>query len=134
MNNAIRIAVVAATALLIAFLGLKFLVTGNIGGLVPSPTPSAGPVLQLAAGGNPIFPGRYRTAFEPALTLARFGSVAELDCVSGYQCRGGINANESSWLDLEFGDEHGSELMAFGLAKVHDPSAPAELVDPPADA
>jgi hypothetical protein len=64
------------------------------------------------------------------LTIDR---VVDLDCSPGYQCRGDISVNLPNWLDLEFGNVHGSEIMVFKIDPVADPNSPSEQVDPPAD-
>jgi hypothetical protein len=94
----------------------------------PTPTQQ---VSELADGGT-VFAGTYHTRFKPDLTLT-IDKVVDLDCSPGYHCRGDISANLPNWLDLEFGNVHGSELMVFRIDPVADPNAPNELLDPPAD-
>jgi hypothetical protein len=83
-------------------------------------------------GGQTIFAGYYMTYFKPALTV-RIDKAVNLDCAPGYDCRGDVDANEAGWVDLEFGNVHGSELDIIRVDKVYDPMAPKTLVDPPAD-
>jgi len=119
---------VVGAALLISFALLRQL---NVGP-APTPIPTATPAPLPAVLGTPVFPGTYRTNFDPPLTIT-IGSVVDLDCSPGFQCRGNIAANLPSWLDLEFGTAHGSEFMVTGLDKVHDPTSPGSLIDPPSD-
>jgi hypothetical protein len=137
MNTATRLALAAAAVVLLAFIGLKFLVSGdNIGGPVtsPTPTPTAAPAVGVIGGdGTSVFAGTYRTAFVPAFTLTIDKSVMDPDCPPGIKCHGTANVNQPGWLDLGFGTVHGSELMVVGIAKIHDPSASGTLIDPPAD-
>jgi hypothetical protein len=140
MNVSVRLALAAAAVLVVAFAGIQFLTPNQqIGGpptsppsAAPSasPTPSASPVPALPAAGNPVFPGTYRPAFAPTLTLT-VDKVVDLDCAPGFQCRGSVDANLPSWLDMEFGTTHGAEIMIFALAQVPDPSSTG-LVAPPA--
>jgi hypothetical protein len=69
--------------------------------------------------GATLFPGTYQTNLDPPMTFAVDHEV-DLDCVPGYRCRGDVNVNESFWLDLEFGNHHGSELMVFRLIDTPD--------------
>ncbi|MEO6349047.1 MAG: hypothetical protein ABIP53_00140 [Candidatus Limnocylindrales bacterium] len=82
--------------------------------------------------GATLFPSRYASSVLPGVTLT-IGHEADLDCVAGYICRGDVNADFPFWLDLEFGNRHGSELMVFSFDKVLDPDSPGELMDLPAD-
>ena len=86
----------------------------------------------LACCGAKLFPGTYAPKLNPALTFTVDHEV-DLDCVPGYRCRGDVNVDEPDWLDLEFGNDNGSELMIFGLDKLTDPARPGKFVDPPAD-
>ena len=61
------------------------------------------------------------------------GHEVDLDCAPGYRCRGDVNVNQPDWLDLEFGNVHGSELMIFGFDKLTDPSDPSRSIDTAAD-
>ena len=100
-----------------------------------TPTPSATPsgqAVPLPAEGPNLFAGTYSTNFDPPLTLT-IGHEVDLDCVPGYRCRGDINVNQPDWLDFEFGNVHGSELMIFGFDKFTDPDDPNRSIDTPAD-
>jgi hypothetical protein len=94
----------------------------------PGPTPVA--LTALPEGGSEVFPGRYSTHFEPALTLTIDRQV-QIDCAPGYRCRGDVNVNSSNWLDLEFGHDHPIEIHIMGFQQVYDPKHPAKLIDPP---
>jgi hypothetical protein len=77
MNNVARLAIAAAAVVVIAFLGIRFLVPGSnsVGGpgatptptavATPTPTPAATPTLSpgaavpLPSGGGAVLPGRY---------------------------------------------------------------------------
>ena len=101
----------------------------------PPPTaapPSASPGLETLATEGDLFPGRYRTQFDPAMTIT-VTDLVDLDCAPGYRCRGDINVNIDRWLDLEFGNVHGSELMIFRIDKVFVDEAAGTVEDPPAD-
>jgi len=107
--------------------------------LTPSPTTaptpaasSAAQVVPLPREGPNLFPGTYSTSFDPPLTLT-IGREVDLDCVAGYECRGDIDVNLPDWLDFEFGNDHGSELMIFGFDMLFDPEDPSRLIEPPAD-
>ena len=83
----------------------------------PSPTPvQTESILELADGGT-MFPGTYRTQFVPAMTIT-INNLVDLDCAPGYRCRGDIDVNIEHWLDLEFGNVHGAELMVVRLDQV----------------
>jgi hypothetical protein len=137
MNVSVRLALAAAAVVIVAFAGFRFLTPNQqVGGPTspPSAAPSASPfptvraATPLGAGGTPVNVGTYRAAFEPPFTFT-ISTVVNLDCTG--QCHGSIDANQPSWLDMEFGGVHGAELMVFALAKVADPSSTG-LVDPPA--
>jgi hypothetical protein len=98
----------------------------------PSPTPGPTQVVTIALpeGGSVVFPGRYTTHFEPALTLTIDRQV-QIDCAPGYRCRGDVNVNAPNWLDLEFGHDHPVEIHIMGFDRVYDPKHPGKLMDPP---
>jgi hypothetical protein len=79
-----------------------------------------------------MFPGTYRTNFDPAMTLTIDHNV-DLDCAPGYECRGDIDVNWPQWVAFEFGNVHGSELDVMRLDKVHASVTGGTLVDPPGD-
>jgi TolB protein len=86
----------------------------------------------LVCCGAKLFPGTYAPKLDPPITFTLDHEV-DLDCVPGYRCRGDVNVDEPDWLDLEFGNVHGSELMVFGLDKLPDPARPGKFIDPPDD-
>jgi hypothetical protein len=104
----------------------------SIPAATPSPTPGPTQVVTTALpeSGSVVFPGRYTTHFEPALTLTIDRQV-EIDCAPGYRCRGDVNVNSSNWLDLEFGHDHPIEIHMMGFDRVYDPKHPGKLMDPP---
>jgi hypothetical protein len=133
----------AAVVIAMIGVGLRVASTPAVGNYPsPSPTPSATPVSSPAAsaatvgvlpdGGQPVFSGTYSTRFQPALTLT-VDRVVDLDCSPGYLCRGTVDVNAAGWLDLEFGNVHGSEIDIIRLDKVYDPKSPKKLIDPPKD-
>jgi len=134
MNISVRLALATAAVVIVAFASYQFLAPSQqVGGPPTSPAtagPTASPVPTLPAGGNPIFPGTYRPVFQPTLTLT-IDKVVDLDCAPGFQCRGSVDANFPSWLDMEFGNTHGAELMIYAVAQVPDPSSTG-LIAPPA--
>jgi hypothetical protein len=88
--------------------------------------------IPLLCCGATLFPGTYATNVQPGLTLT-IGHEVDLDCVAGYICRGDVNVNLSFWLDLEFGNQHGSELSACSGTKILDPNKPGRLMALPGD-
>ena len=106
-----------------------------------SPAPSSGPAVasssptmaEMGEAGDhaPLFPGTYTTQFRPALTLT-VGHLVDLDCAVDFRCRGYINVNASSWLDVVFGVDHQAEFAVNRLDKIFDPLATGGLTDPPA--
>ena len=82
-----------------------------------APAPTASPGIQILATEGTMFPGIYRTAFVPAMTIT-INNLVDLDCAPGYRCRGDIDVNIEHWLDLEFGNVHGAELMVVRLDQV----------------
>ena len=102
--------------------------------VVPTPTPSAEPstvsVQQLGDSGT-IFPGTYKTKLDPAMTIT-IDDLVDLDCAPGYRCRGDIDLNTQVWVEFEFGNEHGSDLVIMSLSKLLD-SDGKTLIDPPDD-
>jgi hypothetical protein len=94
--------------------------------------PSQVAVTALPEGGNTVFAGRYTTQFKPALTLTIDRQV-DIDCAPGYQCRGDVDVNSSSWLDLEFGHDQPVEINVMGFDQVYDPNHPGKVIDPPTD-
>jgi hypothetical protein len=144
MNVSVRLALATAAVVVVAFAGYQFLVPSQqVGGPPTSPpsdapsataSPPASPVPTLPAGGNPVFPGTYTPAFQPTLTLTA-DKVVDLDCAPGFQCRGSVDANMPSWLDMEFGTTHGAELMVIALGQVLDPGTNSLIAPPvkPAD-
>jgi hypothetical protein len=98
----------------------------------PTDSPSPLPGIQLLASEGTMFPGTYRTALVPAMTLT-INNLVDLDCAPGYRCRGDIDVNIEHWVALEFGNVHGSQLDVTRVDKI--PAAPgqAKLVDPPDD-
>jgi hypothetical protein len=98
----------------------------------PSPTPvQTESILELADGGT-MFPGTYRTQFVPAMTIT-INNLVNLDCAPGYRCRGDIDVNIEHWLDLEFGNDHGAELMVVRLDQVWIDEAKGTAKDPSDD-
>jgi hypothetical protein len=108
--------------------------------LAPSPamtlpsTPRPSPALEsaLPESGNVVFPGRYKTHFEPALKLTIDRQV-DIDCAPGYRCRGDIDVNSVHWLDIEFGHDHPVEINMMRFDKVFDPKHAGKEMDPPTD-
>jgi hypothetical protein len=97
-----------------------------------SPSPSSS-ISVLGAGGSSLFPGTYSSQFDPAFIFTVPEEAVALDCAAGYECRGDINVNSPTFLDLEFGNVHGAEFMAARLDKVVDPTTAGAVIDPPAD-
>jgi hypothetical protein len=97
-----------------------------------SESPSATPRIEVLADGGTMFPGTYRTRFEPAMTIT-ITNLVDLDCAPGYRCRGDIDVNLPPWLGLEFGNDHGVELDVMRIDKVFASATGDALVDPPAD-
>jgi hypothetical protein len=97
-----------------------------------SPIVSGRAVKDLSTGGTTVFPGTYATLFHPELTLT-IGNVVNLDCAPGYRCRGEVDLNSANFLDLEFGNVHGSEVHIIRLDKVYDPAKPGKVINPPGD-
>jgi hypothetical protein len=87
-------------------------------------------VADLPATGSYLYPGRYMTAFEPALTLSIAGQV-RIDCAPGFRCRGDVDVNSPNWVDLEFGHDHPIDLMVMRLDGFV--GANGRAVAPPAD-
>jgi hypothetical protein len=88
--------------------------------------------VQILGSGPTMFPGTYRTNFDPAMTLT-IDHLVDLDCAAGYECRGDIDVNLPQWVAFEFGNVHGSELDVMRLDKVHASVTDQTLVDPPDD-
>jgi len=76
------------------------------------------PILLTLANGGTMFPGTYRTALEPPMTITIDHEV-DLDCVPGYRCRGDIDVNLPQWVAFEFGNVHGPELDIYRLDEVY---------------
>jgi len=107
--------------------------------LAPSPANTLPPstsqpshVLEsaLPESGNVVFPGRYTTHFEPALTLTIDHQV-DIDCVPGHRCRGDVDVNSAQWLDIEFGHDHPVEINVMRFDQVFDPEHAGKSMDPP---
>jgi hypothetical protein len=98
---------------------------------MPSTQPSTVTTLQLADGGT-MFPGTYKTKFDPAMTIT-ITDVVDLDCVPGYRCRGDIDVNLPQWVAFEFGNVHGSELDIMRIDKVYSGSDGTTVAAPPND-
>jgi hypothetical protein len=98
----------------------------------PSAVPSQAVVTALPEGGNTVFAGRYTTHFEPALIVSIDRQV-NIDCATGYRCRGDVDVNSTNWLDLEFGHDHPVEINVMRFDQVFDPKHPGKLMDPPAN-
>jgi hypothetical protein len=79
-----------------------------------------------------MYPGTYRTAFDPGMTIT-INDLVDLDCAPGYKCRGDIDVNFPKWVGLEFGNVHGAELDVGRIDKVYKNATSDELIDPPAD-
>jgi hypothetical protein len=92
------------------------------------PPPAA---TRLATSGT-MFPGVYRTAFDPPMTI-EIDHQVDLDCSPGYRCRGDIDVNLEQWVGFEFGNVHGSELDIQRLDKVYAGAQGDALVDVPDD-
>jgi len=78
------------------------------GGSETIPWPCCGPTL---------LPRTYRTTLNPPLTFTVSHEV-DLDCARGFVCRGDVDAGFPYWLDMEFGNEHGSELSVISMRHV----------------
>lgn len=128
---------------------------GPSSGTPPSPRPSASAATPTTAPPSPsaavatatgaapsvsaslppesgdLFPGTYKTPFEPPLTLI-VGHEVDLDCAPGYRCRGEVNVNLPSWVALDFGHDHGAEINFIRLDQVFDPAS-GRVVDAPDD-
>jgi len=102
----------------------------------PSPSPSPSPAVGILVEGASVFPGTYRSNFDPPLTLT-VGNQVENGCAPGFQCRGTVDVNSPGWLDIEFGnappDHPRIEVFAVRLDKVVDVTRPGKFVTPPAD-
>jgi hypothetical protein len=140
------VGLLAAAAMLLSACG-SFTAPESTGGAAAGPTtvaatppvtaqpatPSPSAVIQeLPDGGNPSFPGTYTTQFQPKLTFT-IDHVVDLDCSPGYRCRGDVDLNSANFVDLEFGNVHGSEVHIYRLDKVYDPASPDKQIDPPVD-
>jgi hypothetical protein len=104
-------------------------------GASPSPSPqreTARPTTVPLADEGTMVAGTYSTHFQPRLTLT-IGREVDLDCAAGYRCQGDIDVNTASWLDLEFGNAHGSEFSVLRLDPLSDPGKPATVTEPPGD-
>jgi len=148
MNPFARIAAAIAIAVVIGGAWYALAPGGLTGGppprtasLSPSPTPdvmssveaSGAPrasATTMAAGGE-IFPGRYRTALEPSMTITIDREVQH-NCAPGFKCRGSIDSNTAAWLDLEFGMPR-IEVQVYRVDKVYDPARAARVIDAPDD-
>jgi hypothetical protein len=97
--------------------------------LFDGPAPAA--TRTLAAEGT-MFPGTYKTQFDPSMTLT-IDHMVDLDCAPGYRCRGDIDVNLPQWVAFEFGNLHGSELDIYRLDKVYARGDGGELIDAPDD-
>jgi hypothetical protein len=88
-------------------------------------------VVATLADNGTMFPGTYRTKFDPPMTIT-INDLVDLDCAPGYRCRGDIDVNLPQWVGFEFGNVHGSELDITRLDQVFadDGTTP---VEPPAD-
>jgi len=72
------------------------------------------PVTDLPKTGSYVYPGRYLTAFAPAVTLS-IGDEVRIDCAPGFRCRGDVDVNSQNWVDLEFGHDHPIDLTVMRL-------------------
>jgi hypothetical protein len=151
MNGTLRLVAVAVAALVVVAIGAGLIVRyspAQIGAptvtptvsaspsATTSPSPSASPAVGILVEGASVFPGTYRSNFDPPLTLT-VGNQVENGCAPGFQCRGTVDANQAAWLNIEFGnappDHPRIEVFAVRLDKVFDVAHPGKLVNPPAD-
>lgn len=95
------------------------------------PTPSVA-VQDLPEGDQHVYPGTYTTHFQLPLTFT-VGDEVQLSCVPGFRCRGDVNVNLPSWVNIGFGNAPGVEVHFNRFDKVLDPKHPGRLIDPPAD-
>ena len=98
---------------------------------MPTAQPSATPtdaVATLGSSGTDVFPGTYRSNFDPGFRLT-IGEIVNLDCSAGYRCRGGVDANTPTWLDLVFGSGNGVEFMVTRMDSVTDSNG-AQIAPP----
>jgi len=99
----------------------------------PGPSASSPTSVVLGEAGSPIFPATYSSRFAPAFSFTVAPSVAAQDCSPGYTCRGEVNVNDPSFLDIEFGSVLGAEFMAAPLDTVYDPKAMTKVIAVPDD-
>ena len=98
----------------------------------PTAAPSVAVVSALPESGNWLFPGRYRTNFQPAVELTIDREV-NVDCAPGYRCRGDVDVNVPTWLDLEFGHDHPIDISLMRFEQLYDPTRADRLIKPPTD-
>jgi hypothetical protein len=73
-----------------------------------------------------LFPGTYEPRFQPRITFT-VGDAVNLDCAPNYECRGEVDVDEPAWVALDFGHDHGSELLIMRIDEI------AGGTPPPAD-
>ena len=73
--------------------------------------------------GGDLFPGTYTPLFQPTMTFTVADAV-ELDCAPNYECRGEVDADGPGWMALDFGHDHGSELIIMRIDQLADGSTP----------
>lgn len=151
MNGTLRLAAVALAAVVVAAIAAGLIARyspAQVGApsvapsasasaiFTPTASPSPSPSVGILVEGASVFPGTYRTGFDPPFTLT-IGNQVENGCAPGFQCRGTADVNSAAWVDIEFGndppDHPRIEVMVMRLDKVVDVAHPGRLVNPPAD-
>jgi hypothetical protein len=89
----------------------------------PAASGSLQPTVQPMPVSGDLFRGTYAPLFEPTMTFT-VGDAVNLDCAPNYECRGEVNADLASWVGLDFGHDHGSELNIMRIDGLNDGSAP----------
>jgi hypothetical protein len=89
----------------------------------PASQAPASPTAQVLPVAGDLFPGTYAPLFEPSITFT-VGDAVNLDCAPNYECRGEVDADEPGWVALDFGHDHGSELLIMRIDEVVDAAQP----------
>ena len=96
----------------------------------PTPSASTTVLTALPDGGSSLFPGHYTTNFQPALELTIDREV-NLDCAPGYRCRGDVDVNVPTWVDLEFGHDHPIDINIMRFDRALRSEAPRQIASTP---
>ena len=105
MNGTLRLAAVALAAVVVAAIAAGLIARyspAQVGAptVAPSasasanlsPSPSPSPSVGILVEGADVFPGTYRTGFDPPFTLT-IGNQVDNGCAPGFRCRGTVDVN-----------------------------------------